>query len=180
MNVQDSIYFHEDFYGQQELVPVQNLFSKRNEADVTTEKSEEAWTGNGFITAYVIEETKYPLDRLEISVTDFENISKEHALFHFRQVYTGYSSHRELKADTLAFGYENYSLFYEFSGNIITKAWIVYTSFSDTLRVYPQRLHSVLLKLGQVYGLILVDWNESQAIVLSNESVLARYINETL
>jgi hypothetical protein len=81
MTIKDSVFFHEDDYCQIELVPVQNLLSKRNEADATKEHSEDALTDDGFITVSIREETKYPLDRLKISVTDFENILKEHALF---------------------------------------------------------------------------------------------------
>ena len=180
MIIKDSVFFHEDNYCQKELVPVQNLLSKRNEIDVTKEQSEEAFTGDGFITMSTIEETKYPLDKLKISVTDFENILKEHALFYFRQVYTGYSTERILKANIHGFGFENYVLYHEFNNNIVTKAWIDYNVLSDTLNGYPESLQSALPQLGLVYDLVLVDWNELLTIVLRNESALTSYIDEVL
>ena len=176
MTIKDEVYFHEDDYLQRDLLPIQNLLSKRNEADVTIEQSEEAFTEDGFTTMSVIQETKYPLDKLNISVADFENILKEHALFYFKRVYTGYSTHRELKPNTLAFGFENYALFYQFNNGIITRAWIVYISFSDTLDGFPVRLQNTLHKLGLVYDLILVDWNELVTVVLRNEPAIMNYI----
>lgn len=180
MITKDSIYFHEDEYCQKEIVPLQNLLSKRNDTDVTREHSEDAFTDNGFTTMSVIEETKYPLGNLKISITEFENILKEHALFYFRQVYTGYSTYQTLKPDTLAFGFENYALFYQFNSGIITKAWIVYSVFSDTLNSYPERLQSTLLKLGLVYDLVLVDWNELLTVILKNKTSVTDYVTDVL
>jgi hypothetical protein len=180
MIIKDSVFFHEDNYCQIELLPVQNLLSKRNEADATKEQSEEALTDDGFITISSRTETRYPLDKLKISVTDFESVLKEYALFDIKNVYTGYSTQRLLKNNIHGVGFENYVLYHEFNNNIITRAWLDYNVFSDTLNGYPESLQSALLKIGLVYDLILVDWNQLVTIVLRNESALTNYIDEVL
>jgi hypothetical protein len=180
MIIKDSVFFHEDNYCQIELLPIQNLFSKNNEADVTKERSEEALTDDGFITIFSRAETKYPLDKLNINITDFETELKQYALFDIKNVYTGYSSQRLLKNNIHCVGFENYILYHEFNNNIVTKAWLDYNAFSDTLNSYPESLQSALLKLVLTYDLILVDWNELITVILKNESAVTNYIKEIL
>lgn len=177
MNIRDEVYFHEDNYRQIELLPVQNLLNIHKEADLMKEQTEKAFTPDGFVTMSVIEETKYPLNTLKISATDFENFLREYALFYFSNVYTGYSTYRELKTNLQAFGFENYVLYYESSYNILTNAWINYNLLSDTLDVYPENLESALFKLGSTYKLILMDWNELVTVFLKDRPALKNYFN---
>jgi hypothetical protein len=180
MIITDSVFFHEDNYCQIELLPIQNLLGKRNATDATKEQSEEILTDAGFIAISSRAEPRYPLNKLKISVTDFERVLKGYALFDIKNVYTGYSTQRLFKNNIHAVGFENYVLYHEFDNNIITKVWIDYNVFSDTLNGYPKNLQSVLLQLGFLYDLILVDWNELLTVVLKNKSALTNYIDEVL
>lgn len=171
-------FFHEDDYCQIEIVPIQNLLSKANEIDSV--RKDQALTRDGFLDISAINITKYPISNLNIELRQFEAVLKEHSLFFYDKVYTGYSSYRTLKHNTYGLGFENYILYYEISTNIIVKTWIGYRSISDTLNGHPIKLQNALLELGLKYELILIDWTQLVVINLNNDYALNNYIEEYL
>jgi len=175
-----SVFYHEDNYRQIDILPIQNIFSVQQEADKISELSEEDYTGDGFLKAYAISQTKYPLEKLNINRRVFEALLKEDSLFYFDEVYTGYSSYTELKKDTYAFGYENYVIYYTVLNNIVTAIWVDYNFLSDTLNERPMRLKTTLYKIGVLYKLMLVDWNQDISVDLSKEIGISSYIKQVL
>ena len=171
----NSIFFHEDAYCQIELVPISNLIAKQQELKSVEKHFDENFTGDGFLNLYVREPTKHPLSDLNIRKADLENLLAEKALFTFDEVYSGYSSYRELRKNISGLGYENYVLYYSTDNNIITDIWLDYNWFSATFNNYPERLQDTLLKLGMVYETILIDWNEMIMINLKNENDVKNY-----
>lgn len=174
------VFFHEDAYCQVELLPINNLLIKRNKTNSDRNHREQNLTDDGFLNISTRSSIKYPLSSINIDYKEFEVILKESSLFFFDKVYTGYSTERILKNSIHGFGFENYILYYEFNNDIITQCWIDYNLFSDTLNCYPERLQNALFKLGTIYDLILIDWNELLTVVLKNEPDLANYIKEAL
>jgi len=177
MNIIDSVFFHEDNYCQIELLPIQNLFSENS---AMQNYSNENFNGDGFITATARDETKFPLYKLEISYSSFVLIVEKIALFSIEKVYTGYLSHRVLKNNISAYGFENYILYIESNNGLISKLWIDYYLFSDTLNGYPHTLQTTLYELGLKYELVLVDWNEFLTVILKNNNQLNEYISQVL
>jgi hypothetical protein len=180
MSLNKDVFFHEDDYCQIELLPIQNLLAKRNETDFTQDYSEHNLTENGFINITSRNQTIYPLHKLNISHDQFENILREDSLFYFDNVFTGYSTQRLLKKKIYGFGFENYIVYFETKNKIIVKSWIDYNILSDTLNIYPEKLQNSLLKLGELFNLILIDWNEFITIILKNKADLMEYIKEVL
>ena len=176
----NSIFFHEDNYCQIELLPIENPLMKRSEADLTKDYSEKNLTEDGFISVTSISQTTYPINTLNITLKQFQIILNETCLFFYDKVYTGYSTQRIVKKNTHGFGFENYILFYEFDDNVVTKCWIDYNSPSDTLNGYPEKLQAALFKLGEIFDLILIDWNEVVIVRLKNKVELVKYIKEVL
>ncbi|MFI5159482.1 MAG: hypothetical protein ACHQF4_11495 [Sphingobacteriales bacterium] len=180
MSFNKDAFFHEDNYCQIELLPIQNLLVKRNETDFAKDQLDKNFTEHGFVNITSRSQTTHPLTNLDIAVNQFTAILQEDSLFFLDKVYTGYSTHRSLRKNTHGFVFENYILYYEFNDNFITKSWIDYNLFSDTLNCYPKRLQMALFKLGGYFNLILIDWNELITIILKDEAALTDYINEIL
>lgn len=180
MDETDSIFFHEDDYCQIELLPIENILTKRNEIDLSKQHFEYRLNPDGFTQALIRNQISYPIEYLNIKMEEFEKALSDDILFKFKSVYMGYSTQKIIKKNTRGFGFENYILFYEFETEIITKAWIVYKSLSDTLNIYPANLKNALFKLGKKYNLILVDWNVFTTILLNDNIKLSNYVQEVL
>jgi hypothetical protein len=174
------VFFHEDNFCQIELLPIQNILIKRNEVDLAQEHSHKNYTSDGFIKISNRSQVKYSLTELRINCDNLKIILKDEAIFYFDKVYTGYSTQRTFKENIHGFGFENYILYYEFENNMATKFWIDYNLLSDTLNCYPEKLQNALFKLGSLYDLILVDWNELITVILRNKLALLKYVKETL
>ena len=63
---------------------------------------------------------------------------------------------------------------------MIITCWIDYNPIAETLNNYPEKLQHTLLKLGDAYGLILIDWNECLTVNLANKHKLCNYMKEAL
>ena len=178
--VPNSVFFHEDNYCRIELLPVQNLLTRQCGVGETERYAAAGFTGNGFLNICDRDEANCPLGDIIIDKKGFKALIMPLALFYFDTVYTGYSSHRELKKHARGFGFENYILYFEFRDDIIINCWLDYNPIADELNVYPERLQNVLLKLGLAYGLILIDWNECLTVNLANKHALLDYMQEAL
>jgi len=178
--VPNSVFFHENNYCRIELLPVQNLLTRQFDADEKEKYAAAGFSGDGFLNICSRDEASYPLSNLSIDKKEFKALITPASLFYFDTVYTGHSTHRELKKHTRGFGFENYILYFEFSDDIIINCWLDYNPISEELNVYPQRLQNILLNLGSTYGLILIDWNECLTVNLANKHALLDYMQEAL
>ena len=178
--VHNSVFFHEDNYCLLELLPVQNLLIKQPGPGEIEQHAEKNFTGNGFLNCACREQANYSLSHLNIDKKEFKAIIGNESLFYFDTVYTGYSTERILKKHARGFGFENYILFYEFIDDLIITCWVDYNPIAETLNSYPEKLQDTLLKLGDTYGLVLIDWNECQTVNLANKHALCNYMKEAL
>jgi hypothetical protein len=175
MKIIDSIFFHEDDYCLLELLPIQNLPSEISY--VQTQSDENSYL-EGFANATT--DIEYPLFKLGLTCKQFEILIKKDVSYLVGQVYTGYSSYRELKSNITAYGLGNYVLYAESNNDVISKLWINYTFVSDTFNGYPHVLERTLHELGLKYDLVLFDWSEFIIIILKDKKQLLKYISHIL
>jgi len=178
--ISNSVFFHEDNYCRIELLPVQNLLIRQFDADKKEKYAAAGFTGDGFLNICSRDEARYPLSNSGIAKKEFKALIMPSSLFYFDTVYTGYSTHRELRKHARGFGFENYILYFEFRDDIIINCWLDYHPISEDLNVYPERLQNTLLALGHTYGLIYIDWNECLTVNLANKHALLDYMQEAL
>jgi len=176
----DSVFYHEDNHCGIELLPIQGTSAEFQLSDTNSNNSEINYIDQRFTEIYDRSVVKYPLARLKINQLLFESLLKEDSLFFFDIVYTGYSSYREVKKDTYAFGYENYIIYYTAVDGIVISSWIDYSSLSDTLNERPLRLKNALYKIGVLYKLMLVNWGEGIFVNLSKEKDILNYVKKVL
>jgi hypothetical protein len=176
----ESVFYHEDNYCVIELLPIQTIFPESQSIGEIGNDSEINYIDQRFTEINDRSVVKYPLARLKINQLLFESLLKEDALFFFDTVYTGYSSYREIKTDTHAFGYENYVIYYTAVEGTVILSWVDYNSLSDTMNEQPIGLKKALYKIGVLYKLMLVDWGEGIFVNLSKENDIAKYIKEIL
>jgi hypothetical protein len=167
MITDDNVFFHEDDYSLIEIIPLQDNFCQSQEKDFFLNCSK------GYISK--------PIADLKISTDIFENILMETALKNITKVYTGYSSERDIVNNCRCFCYENYVLFYRYdNNNKLNKIWINYILLEDYLNVYPSNLEKALMKLGKIFDLLLVDWNEILVLNLRSEEAVLEYVRTFL
>jgi len=179
MKTLDEIFFHEDNYCQIELLPKNQL--QNDLANTTLDNYRQFdFANDQSLDAFGSERNEYPLKDLNINIASFDTILKGKAKIYFPKVYTGYSTFRTLKVNTIAYGFENYVFYLEFSSNIVTKCWIGYHNVTNDSDVYPLKLSEVLFKLGTSYKLFLMDWTEFFPIDLENKLILSHYLKNYL
>ena len=97
----------------------------------------------------------------------------------FPVVYTGYSSHEELCQRTVGYGHNAESIVYADWNNdgIIEHIWIRIFTNNDR---YLDDVVASVLKLGQDFPLLYVDWDWSFVIPLDETPVLREHISSKL
>jgi hypothetical protein len=173
--MEDSIFYHEDFYRQIELVPQANYFKVRREiSTANAETPENGWLtirerGEHFIKT---EDVKIEIELVRQALTPF--ILKE-----FKTVTTGYGSSVTTRKSTIAFGFERLALFFELdeTHSIVLNIWMTQSTLLP-MDNSGKNLFQALITLGIKYQLILVDWDEEVAIVLTATHNVQKYLTE--
>jgi len=169
-------YFHEDDYGQIELVCDDNREWCADQVRRIEEFSNEHRAGIGWTAMYMRPASPVALatrgitmDALEAAVAGF--------LPPFDTVTTGYSTHVEPMPNTRAFGFpQSVTLFAEQRENVVSAIWFMPLSADET---DVRQLASALSALAK-WNLLLVDWNGLQIIPLSDADALRDYLTSAL
>ena len=171
----DSIFYHEDFYRQIELIPQENYFKalKNISANSIDYESE-----HGFISIVERGEQKIRTEDLNIQ---FDSVNQELEKFTIKKydiVKTGYGNTITVKKNTVALGFERIALFFELTqSDMVRNIWLCQSL--DLPRVsISNNLLNAMVTLGREYNLILVDWNEEVAIRLSSIKAVKSYLEE--
>lgn len=157
-NANNDVYFHEDEYCQQEILPASALDFCRNQLTEIDEFATEhqAPGGVGWTKMYLREDSPQKLSDLNITKEAFRSVMKEH-LPEISVVYTGYSSYRELCQRTVGFGYHTDCIIYADwnEQDIVDSIW---TGIFTTKETELAAAVSALQNLGKQFPLIYVDW----------------------
>ena len=86
---------------------------------------------------------------------------------------TGYGNdYRVISEKTIGFG-KNYSaIYFDYENGVVKNIWV-----SNFFEFNQDKLTDVLLEIGKKWNLVLMDWNSSELIDLSNKEMIRKYLN---
>ncbi len=152
------IYFHEDDYCQQQLLPREAAAHAAAEVKKIDEfaNAHEAPGGLGWTDIYVRQGAPVEIRVLGIKKQDLAAAVSQF-LPAFDVVYTGYSSHRELCKRVAAWGHsQTNALFADWDDDgIVTNIW---AELSDHDEGSILAASKAIATLGRIHPLVYVDW----------------------
>ncbi len=171
----NSIYFHEDDYCMIEVLPSDNYDFCCNQAGQATEFSEQhkAENGIGWTDVYMVESAPKQLVEYKISEDQLDKVLSS-SFQKCKEIYSGYSSYREICKDTFAYVSGNIRLFYEIENNVVAKIWLNLDVYEEKDKIKAALL---LEKIADLGDLIIADWYFHHVVKLKNADSTAKYIH---
>lgn len=174
--MEDSIFYHEDFYRQIELMPEENYFKTRKDIDTNNVDYN---IENGFIAIAERRPQKIKTEDLKIQFDSILGNLNKFIIKRYDIVKTGYSNTITIKENTIALGFERIALFFELTQlNIVKNIWLCQSVDLPRVSISNNLLNALAI-LGTTYNLILVDWNEELTIRLSSIETIKSYLENT-
>lgn len=174
---ENSLYLHEDFYCQVELVPIENSADLKEENQKIDEFANEHSDGMGFTDVYVRNGQDFKTSKRSIPIKEFEHLMNTYGFQKVDKVYSGYGSYKETSVSTWGFKLDSSAIFCDFKNDIIENIWIDGFRFSKDSE-NKNLLINVLFVLGEKWNLILNDWDLTETIDLSSKKAIEDYISE--
>jgi hypothetical protein len=174
------IYFHEDDYCQQELLPREALAFVESEIKNSDDfaAGHLAAGGIGWTDVYVRQDPPVTFSALRMTREDFDVAISPH-LPPFDQVYTGYSSYRERCKKAAAWGTsQQNAIFVDWDDEGIIKN--VWTQFFESDEKSILAASKSIAALGMLHSLMYVDWAWSFACEIFNEEAFASRLRSKL
>ena len=177
---QREIYFHEDDYCQQQLLPRDASAHAQSEIKKIKEFSDAHRDPNGYgwTDIYVRQEAPLEFHTLAIKKDIIGPIISPY-LPPYDVVYTGYSSHRELCKQTAAWGTSDCcAVFIDWDKDgIVANIW---TELFEQDEVAIQAATHAFAALGRLHPLVFVDWAWNYTCDVSDESAFASLLRDKL
>ncbi|WP_299229723.1 hypothetical protein [uncultured Psychroserpens sp.] len=166
--VKGTIFYHEDDFCQIEIIPKENLSDLLKQADNIADFTAE----KGYSDIYVREENKVSLKSREIERTELEKLLTELGTEKHTEVITGYGSDYRVKSEnTIGYGKEYSAVYFDFENDKVKNIWI-----TNLFGLNHEKVVDVLSKIGEKWNLVLMDWNSSELIDLSNKEMINKYL----
>jgi hypothetical protein len=174
------IYFHEDDYCQQELLPREALSFAEAQVKQIAEfgNAHLAPDGIGWTDIYMRKEPPVGFRRLGMKKEEFESAVSSH-LPPFDLVYTGYNSYRERCRKAAAWGMaESNALFADWDDDGIIKN--VWAQFFDPDEKSLLAASKAVVALGMFHSIIYVDWAWGYTCEIINEEAFVSPLRNKL
>jgi len=170
---ENKIFFHEDEYLQIELLPIENYeFCCEQTGDIQ-HFADEHTDGIGYTDIFQRSDEKVSLESKELSLSKVKSILEIH-LNYFPNIETGYGSSEKSASNTIGYGFDNLQILINFTDDHIRNIWIRgFVSNEDEV----SSLLEALFRLGQLYDLIIADWEGCHVVQLKSRAVVKEYIN---
>ena len=165
----------EDDYCQIELIPQENLLFVKQQINEASFFAEEHKTEFGYTDVFIRKKNPTPTRSKEIRA---DYLRSTLILFQLPELtnirYEGGEiiSHRGAK--TQAFGFLNFTLFFDIEGEFVKNIWIILGSIIATGKF--DLILSALYYLGEETDLILVDWNSDEIVDIKNKNQIKEYL----
>lgn len=172
-----SVFLHEDFYNQIQLIPSENLFTTTKEIDFISD--ENPMMEGGFNECFARESERVKIESRKISFEEIKSILDSSALAYSNQLEMGYGKTVYTVEDAQIWGFERYGIVVESSHNLVKKIWLCSNSAFSKENT-ATTLSKMILSLGQKFDLILADWNYQIAIRLTSDRALVKYLSDNL
>lgn len=174
------IYFHEDDYCQQEILPREALAFVEAEIEKISEFSEahRAPGGMGWTEMYVRQKAPATFRALGMKREDFEAVISPH-LPAFDLVYTGYSSYRERRRKAAAWGTSAHNaIFVDWDDEgVVGNVWTQFFEVDEKSLLVASK---AVAAIGALRSLIYVDWAWGYACEIVNEDMFASRLRAKL
>ena len=175
----DGTYFHDDFYRQIELYPLENskYFTQENK-QIEAFKKEHS-DENGLATAVYSIEGNEILEIIEKQIlrSEVEILLLNLGLNKIENVYSGYHPNNYRCENLIAFNFENSKIFIEYQNEIIKHIYLNEFRFQEN-EVIKAKLLEILFEIGVKFDLIMNDWNLAETINLKDKKEIEKYLNE--
>ncbi len=152
------MYFHEDDYCQQQLLPIESGEYAINEIKKINAFSDEhrAPDGVGWSAMYLRKESQKEFNSLNVNIDELNRIISPY-MPKYNAVYTGYSTYREKCKSTAAWGISDQCvLFADWNNNnIVANVWCRYFESEDKYLLPAVKAVSTLAKINP---LLYIDW----------------------
>lgn len=173
-----TVYFHEDDYCQQEILPLSNKAVCLKEMDEINGFSEDHRIPDiGFSDIY-IRENPFTAELSSLMIPG-EGIAKKLSFLpNFNKVFTGYGTYREECKRTRAVGSgDEFAIFWtENDAGLADALWLVFRIGTDN----RETAIKTLLALGRLAPLMLADWQLGRCVDLNDANDVDEYISERI
>ena len=174
--MEDSIFYHEDFYRQIELVPEENYFATGRFIDELPSKEGSI---HGIKNITVRPEQKIKLLERKISIEEIRKILDPISLSYSENVKKGYGQSAWKDKNTVVWGFEQYGIFVKRSDIFVEAIWLC------DFYLFPQdrigrHLANAIYLISKTYNLILIDWNKEIICRINSEKDVKEYLSQNL
>jgi len=172
----ESIFYHEDFYRQIELVPEENYFAAGRFIDELPLKEGSVY---GFSNITVRPEQKITLLDRKISIQEIKTILDPISLSYSENVNTGYGQSSWEDKNSIVWGFERYGIFVKQKGKFIEAVWLS-NSAAFSQQKTSRHLTDAIFQLSKQYSLILIDWDKEIICRFRSEDDVKEYLCQNL
>jgi len=177
---QRRIYFHEDDYCQQEILPIENWSHCAKQINEIVESSKKSFDGTSWGSMVLREENPKRLVELGISLERIGEVLQSR-LPKYDLVQTGYGSYVENCENTEGYGFDGgFDIFVRHNAaGIVNAIWCNPWGFDrDAVRESKKSILDVFDALSAEYELLFVDWAWSRMFKLNDRYALEQYLDE--
>jgi hypothetical protein len=174
--MKDSIFYHEDFYRQIELVPEENYFAAGRFIDDQLPREGSIY---GFPNIVVRSEQKIKIADRNILIEEIRKILDAVSLSYSENVTTGYGKSVWKEKNTVVWGFEQFGLFIKYEKTFINAIWLSDSPVFPQLRT-SQHLAKAIFSISKQYSLILIDWNKEIICRIRSENDVREYLYQNL
>lgn len=167
--------FWEDDYCQIEIIPRKNIEHIDKSIKQIDEFTEKTRTEYGFTDIFVREGLPFPTINEELRTDYFEKLLTEKGFEKAMKIrYDGYTIIDCSKTTSNAFSLPCFNIFYDCEDEFVKNVWISISLI--TSNEHYTKILETLYELGEGCDLVLIDWNSSELIDLSNRQQIKDYL----
>ncbi len=165
----------EDDYCQIEIAPRKNIQHIQFTIKQIEEFTEKVRTDYGFTDIFARKDLPFTTLNEELRVDSFEKFLNKKGFKKAQKIY--YQGHKVIecsKSTSNAFSLSSFHIFYDGHEEFIKNIWVsisYHTSIS-----HSDKIIETLYELGEGYELVLVDWNTSDLIDLTDKKQIKNYL----
>ncbi len=168
----NSIFYHEDSFCQVEVLPKENYNELIKEAESIKGFSDNSFDGVGYKDIVVRNNPYLELKQRKINPVELDAIISKYPLKKYTNITTGIKPGEIVSKNTIGYSEENTKIFYDYDHNVVNNLWLIYPTLGKVEVIVP-----ILYEIGKKWDLLLMDWESSELINLSNKEEIENYIN---
>lgn len=167
--------FWEDDYCQIEIVSRKNIEHIEKSIKQIDEFTEKTRTEYGFTDIFMRDSLPFPTINEELRIDYLEKLLTEKGFVKAMKIrYDGYTITDCSKTTTNAFSLPCFNFFYDCNDKFINNIWI--STSLITSNDHYNKILETLYEIGEGYELVLINWNSSELIDLTDRNQIKDYL----